>query len=121
MKRRATILVIDDDRGIQDLIASSFDPEEYEVVGAMSAEEAFPLIKEKPPGLILLDIRLPGIDGVEALKRIKQMDRSIAVVMVTAFGDEKTALRCMKLGAVAYVHKPFDVNYVILLAQNHLP
>ena len=120
-KDRATIVVIDDDRGIRDLITESFDSDDYEVVGAVSAEEAFPLIQEKKPALILLDVRLPGIDGIEALRRIKKIDKDLVVVMITAFGDEKSAIQCMRLGAAAYVHKPFDVNYVTMLAQNYLP
>ena len=120
-KDRPAIVVVDDDRGIRDLIAESFDSDDYEVVGAVSAEKALPLIQEKKPALILLDVRLPGIDGIEALRRIKKMDKGLVVVMITAFGDEKSAMRCMKLGAAAYVHKPFDVNYVTMLAQNYLP
>lgn len=117
---KPTILVVDDERGIRDLIFSSFEEDEYEVLMSSSAEEAFDIIKAHRPDLVLLDIRLPGINGIEALKEIKKIDKTITVIMITAFGDEKDGFQCMKLGAVAYVHKPFDVNYITMLAQNYL-
>ncbi len=119
-RTKSKILVVDDEIGIRDLLQSSFDEEECEVLAAASAEKAFEVIEKQNPQLVLLDIRLPGIDGVEALKRIKQMNKNIIVIMVTAFGDDKNALRCMKLGAAAYVSKPFDINYIVMLIQNYL-
>ena len=119
-REKSTILVVDDEIGIRDLIKSSFDPQDYEVLTAAAAEEAFQIIDRENPGLVLLDIRLPGMHGIEALKQIKKTNKDIVVIMITAFGDEKDAFRCMKLGAAAYVHKPFDVNYIVMLVQNYL-
>jgi len=119
-RTKSKILVVDDEIGIRDLLRSSFDEEECEVLATASAEKAFEIIEKQNPQLVLLDIRLPGIDGVEALKWIKQMNENIIVIMVTAFGDDKNALRCMKLGAAAYVSKPFDINYIVMLIQNYL-
>jgi len=118
--RKSTILVVDDEIGIRNLIEAAFDPEEYEVLTSSSAEEALGVIKTHRPDLVLLDIRLPGMNGIEALKEIKKIDETIVVIMITAFGDEKDAFRCMRLGAAAYVNKPFDVNYITMLVQNYL-
>jgi len=118
--KKSKILVVDDEIGIRDLVQSSFAKEECEVLTAESAEKAFEVIEKQNPQLVLLDIRLPGIDGVEALKRIKRMNKDIIVILMTAFENDKSALKCMKLGATAYVHKPFDVNYLVMLIQNYL-
>jgi len=119
-RKKSKILVVDDEIGIRDLVQSSFDQEECEVLTAASAEKAFKVIEKQNPQLVLLDIRLPGIDGTEALKRIKQMNKDIVVILMTAFEDDRNALKCMKLGAAAYIHKPFDVNYIVMLIQNYL-
>ena len=120
LRKKSKILVVDDDREILHIIQSSFAQEECEILTAMSAEKAFEVIEKQNPQLVFLDIHLPGIDGIEALKWIKQMNENIIVIMVTAFGDDKNALRCMKLGAAAYVSKPFDINYIVMLIQNYL-
>jgi len=120
MSEKSTILVVDDEIGIRELIKSSFDPEDYEVLTASTAEEALRIVDKQSPRLVLLDIRLPEMNGIEALERIKKINKDIAVIMITAFGDEKTAIKCTKLGAVAFVNKPFDVSYIVMLVQNHL-
>ena len=78
------------------------------------------LIRAIKPALVFLDIRLPDMSGIDVLKEIKDIDPDIIVIMITAYGDSKDALRCMKLGAAAYVTKPFDIHYVAMLAQNQL-
>ena len=114
------IVVIDDELGIRDLLEIAFDAEGYEFMGFEQAGEGLNLIRAHKPDLVFLDIRLPDMNGLEALKQIKSIDPEIAVIMITAYGDSKDALKCMKLGAVAYVTKPFDVHYVRMLVRNEL-
>ena len=119
-KKKYKLLVVDDEIGVRDLIKTAFEGD-YEVFTAESAEAGFDIVKAENPDLIFLDIKLPGIDGIEALGRIKKMREKVMVIMITAFGDEKDAIKCMKMGAAAYVNKPFDVSYITMLAQNFLP
>ena len=120
MERKYKLLVVDDEIGVRDLIKTAFGSD-YEVFTAESAEAGFDIVKAENPDLIFLDIKLPGIDGIEALGRIKKMDEKVIVIMITAFGGEKDAIKCMKMGAAAYVNKPFDVSYITMLVQNFLP
>ncbi len=119
-RKNYKLLVVDDEIGVRDLIKIAFE-DDYEVFTAESAEAGFDIVTAKNPDLIFLDIKLPGIDGIEALGRIKKMSEKVIVIMITAFGGEKDAIKCMKKGAVAYVNKPFDVNYITMLVQNFLP
>ena len=120
MEGKYKLLVVDDEIGVRDLIKTAFEGD-YEVFTAESAEAGFDIVKAENPDLIFLDIKLPGIDGIEALGRIKKMDEKVIVIMITAFGGEKDAIKCMKMGAAAYVNKPFDVSYITMLVQNFLP
>jgi two-component system, NtrC family, response regulator AtoC len=87
---------------------------------AKNAEETFSQIKEHTPDVILLDIRLPGLDGLKVLERIKQNDPNIIVVMVTATMNEEVALEAKKLGAYSYVTKPFDIDELRLIITRSL-
>ena len=120
MEGKYKLLVVDDEIGVRDLIKTAFGSD-YEVFTAESAEAGFDIVKAENPDLIFLDIKLPGIDGIEALGRVKKMDEKVIVIMITAFGGEKDAIKCMKMGAAAYVNKPFDVSYITMLVQNFLP
>lgn len=117
---RPTIVVIDDELGIRDLLETAFEGEGYQVSTAERAEEGLELVRTSNPNLVFLDIRLPDKNGVDVLKEIKAMGKDTSVIMITAYGDSKEAVRCMGLGAAAYVTKPFDVQYVSMLAQNQL-
>jgi two-component system response regulator AtoC len=87
---------------------------------AKNAEEAFSQIEEHSPDVILLDIILPGVDGLKILERIKQNDPTITVVMVTATTAVKTALEAKKLGACDFVTKPFDIDELRLVITRSL-
>ncbi|HYN74476.1 MAG TPA: sigma-54 dependent transcriptional regulator [Candidatus Methanoperedens sp.] len=114
------ILVVDDERMIRWSVQQSLSREGLSVVTAETGEEALALAADQTPDLVLLDITLPGIDGVETLRRLKALDPAITVVMVTAVDDLKTAVETMRLGAYDYVSKPFDLDRLKVIVQNAL-
>jgi two-component system response regulator (stage 0 sporulation protein F) len=103
-----TVLVVDDEEIIRDFFKRTLT--EYRVLAAASGEEALDIVKEERPDLVLLDIKMPGIDGIETLRRIKKIDAGIAVVMLSAFGTLETNLEAARLGAYTSIAKPFDLK-----------
>ncbi len=106
------ILIVDDEVEICNIFYDFFTPKGYEVIKATSGKEAIGLVKTEKPNLVFLDIRMPVMDGMEVLKQIKEIDRSITVIMVTVLKDEKTAKNALKLGAYDYVTKPLGLDYL---------
>ena len=104
-----TILIIDDEKDFCTVLSDSLSQDRYRVVTAFNGKTALQLAKKEKPDLILLDIKMPGMDGIEVLKKIKKMREEIAVIMFTAFGTLETAREAMKLGAYDYVTKPVDL------------
>ncbi|MFC1584750.1 response regulator [Fibrobacterota bacterium] len=106
------ILIVEDEEDIQELIRYNLDREGYAVSTAQSGEEAMELIKEQKPDLILLDLMLPGIDGLELCRRLKedQSFKTIPIIMVTAKGEESDIIRGLELGADDYIAKPFSTR-----------
>lgn len=110
------ILVCDDDKAVSGFLERFLKKEGYtEVETAITGEEALEKIKKQYYNLVLLDIKLPGIDGIEALKRIKEYDKSIGVIMITGFPEMSMVEDAMKLGAYDYIVKPFDLAYLKLV------
>src|SRR5690242_3214752 len=107
MKKR--VLLIDDEIGIRASLKMVLEPT-YEVLSASDGEEGLALFKSSSPDLILLDILLPGIDGLTVLRTLRSEDTRIPVIMLTASTTVKTAVEAMKIGAADYVTKPFDVE-----------
>ena len=116
---RHRILIVDDDRLLQKPLKEILSGE-YEVSLAGSGEEALAIIMEKPIDLILLDIRLPGIDGIETLKAVRERDKNILVIMMTAFEDVKTVITSMKIGAFDYLVKPLDMDEIEIMVERAL-
>jgi DNA-binding NtrC family response regulator len=114
-----SVLIVDDEIAVRECIKMILK-NDYEVFLAKNAEEAFSQIKEHSPDVILLDITLPGLDGLKVLERIKQNNPNITVVMVSAALTEKTALEANKLGAYSSVTKPFDIDELRLIITRSL-
>ncbi len=110
------ILVVDDEQAICDALKKFLTKKGYAADSAGSGEEAIKKVKEERPHMILLDIIMPGIGGLEALKRIKKIDKEIGIVMITAVKDKVIGRRCMKLGAYDYVMKPCDIDELLAKA-----
>ncbi len=106
------ILVVDDEAPMREVLREYFIGQGYAVETASNGDEALAAIKGARPDLVLLDIRMPGIDGVEVLRRIRARADEVAVIMVTANEDVALARETLKLGAFDYVAKPFDFSYL---------
>ncbi|HEY5997612.1 MAG TPA: response regulator, partial [Candidatus Deferrimicrobiaceae bacterium] len=117
---RAKILVVDDERMIRWSIQQALSKDGHIVATVETGEEALAQAQDEPPDIVLLDITLPGIDGIEVLRRLKQNEPSLTVVMITATEDLKVAVEAMRLGAYDYVSKPFDLDRLKVIVQNAL-
>lgn len=109
-KTGGRILIVDDDQAIQDYFERTL--KDYTIEKASSGEEALAVIRNNKPELVLLDIRMPGIDGIETLRRIKEIDSSISVIMLSAYGTLQTNLEAVRLGAITSMAKPFDLGEI---------
>src|SRR6266705_3471965 len=103
------LLLIDDEADVQYSFQRIFDSPEIELKTASSGEEGLKLIPSFKPDLVVMDVRMGGITGLETLRRIRQMDSKLFVILMTAYGTSQTAIEAMKLGAYDYVLKPFEV------------
>jgi DNA-binding NtrC family response regulator len=111
------ILAVDDEPNIRHLIDSEFSLEGFEVVTAGSGEEGLRLFEDNRFDVVLLDLKLPKISGIETLRRIRQKSPRTAVIMITGYGDVKTAVETMKLGARDYISKPFKLDELLDLVK----
>lgn len=116
---RYRILIVDDDRLLQNSLRAILT-EKYDPLIAGSGEEALRLLKKETVDLVLLDIRLPGIDGLETLQRIKALDGELAIIMMTAYEDVKTVVNSMKMGATDYLVKPLEIEMFELVIEKTL-
>jgi two-component system nitrogen regulation response regulator GlnG len=105
----AKLLLIDDEADVQYSFRRIFDSPEMEITTAASGEEGLKLIPRIKPDLVIMDVRMGGINGLETLRRIRQIDSKLLVILMTAYGTTQTAIEAMKLGAYDYLLKPFDV------------
>ena len=103
------LLLIDDEADVQYSFRRTFDSPEIELTTATSGEEGLRLIPKLKPNLVMMDIRMGGMNGLETLRRLRQIDAKLPVIMMTAYGTTQTAIEAMKLGAYDYLLKPFDV------------
>ena len=112
------ILVVDDEQSIFESLRMVLE-KDYELLWASNAKEAIKLFHEHIPRLVLLDIIMPGIDGIEILTTIREIDRSVPIIMLTATKMVKTAVEAMKKGATDYLTKPFDIEELrIIIARS---
>jgi DNA-binding NtrC family response regulator len=105
---RGNLLVIDDEEAIRNVIRRLFRGTEIEVFSAGTGEDGLNMLKEFPIDVLLTDLRLPGINGIEVLRQAKKMDENLEVIVMTAYGTVDTAVDAMKLGAMDFLTKPFD-------------
>jgi DNA-binding NtrC family response regulator len=113
------ILIVDDDRLLQNSLRNILS-EKYDITVAGSGEEALRFLKNNSVDLVLLDVRLPGIDGIETLKRIKDFEQDVQVIMMTAYEDVKTVIVSMKIGACDYLVKPLEIDELEIIIEKVL-
>src|SRR5215468_2932562 len=108
---RRRLLVVDDEIEVVDVLREHFEAT-YDVDTALDGKKALKLIRARRPDVILLDIQLPGLNGLEVMKRIQTVDPKPIVIVVTATEDTDVAAQAMSQGAFSYVPKPFDFQYL---------
>jgi len=107
------ILTVDDQMGIDSFFYEFFTARNYEVFNATSGKEALKIVQKEKPRIVLLDINMgSGMDGIETLKKIKEIDKNIAVIMVTGVKDDDVMQKAKELGADDYVTKPLSLEYL---------
>jgi len=116
MTRR--IMIVDDEQAIRDSLQGLFEDEDYLVVSAASGEEAIARMRKQAVDCILLDIWMPGIDGLETLSRIHQIDPLMPVIMMSGHATIDTAVRATRQGAFDFVEKPLSFDRLLILARN---
>lgn len=105
-------LVVDDTKNIRTLLTTCLEINDYEVITATNGQEALDHIMEEDFDLVFLDIKMPEISGTWVFKKMREMGIDVPVVIMTAFATVKNAIECTKLGAVAYLQKPFTAEKV---------
>ena len=119
MKHRR-ILVVDDDESLRRITQLQLEEAGYEVRAASNGREALAAIEEEAPALVITDFRMPGISGLEVLKRVRESYPQTTVLMITAFGTVQTAVEAMKAGAYDYITKPIDYEELVLVVNRAL-
>ena len=107
------ILVVDDEPAIRDTMRMLLDYDGYETVLAASGQEGLDLIERDAPDLVFLDIKMPGMDGLEVLSRLRTTNDTLPVVIVSAHGSATAALEAGRLGAFRFIEKPLSKDYVL--------
>ncbi|RKP48056.1 response regulator [Cohnella endophytica] len=104
------LLIVDDQVGIRILLLEVFATEGYDTFQAANGKAALEIVRSHRPDLVLLDMKIPGMDGLEILKQIKEYDRNIKVIMMTAYGELDMIKEATDLGALMHFTKPFDID-----------
>lgn len=109
MPEKSRILVVDDAEALRTVLSTELTSEGYEVSTAADGGEAIELVKDNNYDLVLLDIKMPNVDGFEVLKFVKGNKPDVKVIMLTGFADLKNAIESKRLGAEDFVSKPYDL------------
>jgi two-component system, NtrC family, nitrogen regulation response regulator NtrX len=117
---KSSVMIVDDEEGIRESLSGIFEDEGHEVLTAGSGEEALRALKEQTPDLILLDVWLPGVDGLETLKEIKGLNPELPVIMISGHGNIELALKATRAGAYDFLEKPLSLERVLFVAQRAL-
>ncbi|MBE0640989.1 MAG: sigma-54-dependent Fis family transcriptional regulator [Bacteroidales bacterium] len=118
MERKVSILVVDDEESVRDSLSNWFMEDGYEVACAENAKVALSMIQDRSYGIVLADLKMPGMDGLEMLRRIKALNSEAVVIVMTAFATVDTAVKALKDGAYDYITKPFDPDDLSHLIRN---
>src|SRR5687768_5571959 len=114
------ILVIDDEAAIRDSLRMILEYEDYEFIGAASGQEGLAIIKRDAPGMVVLDIKMPGMNGLETLAEIRKIDESVPVAMISGHGTVTDAMQATRLGAFDFIEKPFTSERVLVTVSKGL-
>ncbi|MBI4008116.1 MAG: sigma-54-dependent Fis family transcriptional regulator [Planctomycetes bacterium] len=120
MKPEAVILIVDDEETIRLSLKEALSEEGHEVIDARNSDEAFKKIEDILPDLILVDLRMPGMNGMTLLEKVKAKDPTMLVIVMTGYGTIDSAVEAMKLGAYDYLAKPFKLDHLKLVVAKAL-
>ena len=112
------ILIVDDDADIVRIVSTMLQGQGWQVLSAYSGADALRIVGEEHPDLVLLDIMMPGMNGIEVLREARRAAPDMRVIMTTAFGDVGSYLESMDLGACEYINKPFETNELLAMIRN---
>jgi DNA-binding NtrC family response regulator len=115
-----TILVVDDDPDIREVLKDRLESLGYRVLAASNGQEGLELLEKQSPQIVLLDIEMPGMSGLEVLKEIRKREIDVTVVMITAYGTIERAVQAMKEGAYDFIPKPFEPEHIALTVRKAL-
>lgn len=114
------LLIVDDQNGIRILLMEVFSSEGYDSFQAANGKLALEIVQHESPDLVLLDMKIPGMDGLEILKRIKEINTDIKVIMMTAYGELDMIKEATELGALMHFTKPFDIDEMRVAVNTQL-
>jgi len=117
---KSRVLVIDDEAAIRDSLRMILEYEDYQFVGAASGQEALDVVRRERPDIVLLDIKMPGMDGMEVLRKLRALDEGLPVVMISGHGTTATAVEAIRSGAIDFLDKPLSSERVIVTLRNVL-
>ena len=117
---KSRILVIDDEAAIRDSLRMTLEYEGYEFLGAATGQEGLALAEREAPDLVLLDVKMPGMDGIEVLERLRNMNDQLPIVVISGHGTISTAVEATKKGAWDFIEKPFASERVLVSLRNAL-
>ena len=117
----AKILIVDDQYGIRILLNEIFQKEGYKTYQAANGVQALSIVEKDRPDLVILDMKIPGMDGLEILRRVKKHDETIQVIIMTAYGELDMIHEAMTLGAITHFAKPFDIDEIRAAVRKELP
>src|SRR5512143_1943990 len=120
MTMKPRILVVDDEAAIRDSMRMILEYEGYEFIGAPSGQDAITAVERETPDLVFLDIKMPGMDGLEALQRMKAVNETLPVVIISGHGTVSTAVEATKAGAFDFIEKPLASERVLVTIRNAL-
>ncbi|WP_374721270.1 response regulator [Peribacillus tepidiphilus] len=115
------LLIVDDQFGIRILLNEVFQKEGYLTFQAANGIQALDIVSNHSPDLVLLDMKIPGMDGIEILKRMKKIDPDIQVIIMTAYGELDMIQEAKDLGALTHFAKPFDIDDMRKVVRQYLP
>lgn len=113
-------MIVDDQNGIRVLLVEVFSSEGYQTFQAANGKLALEIVKKESPDLVLLDMKIPGMDGLDILKHIKEIDPAMKVIMMTAYGELDMIKEATDLGALMHFTKPFDIDEMRKAVHHYL-
>ena len=114
---RVRILVVDDEEIVRDMLFDALSPTGYTVKTAKDGNDAIAQIEKEPFEIVITDLKMPGMDGIELLQRIQKINQDICVLIITAYSTVESAVSAMKLGAYDYICKPFELEEMKVIIE----